>query len=313
MRINHGDTEARRRACLTAQVGVLSTFSLLFLLTGCASRATPGEQSLIDQGEALHQTLSPAMVEDARLKGYLQQVGARMLAAARDVMRERFSGKEESDWKYSRDIQFHVARSSIPNAFSTGGHHVYILLPALQRCQNEDELAAALAHAYSHTLLRHIEHGVPVEGPDAPAGAIVLRFVEHRFSPAQEQEADALAFAIHARAGWDPVAFASMLEHMEAERGRVAAIQSSLERLPPAAQEWSKPPIADVKRFEGHKAQTASVAAQKRASQAVELVLLAFPNCFASQDLPQQREAQRELSTPISTETPNTFEKGQRR
>jgi predicted Zn-dependent protease len=292
---------------------MLCALGFLFLLTGSGSRTTPGEQTLIDQGNALHQKLSPAMVEDARLKVYLQQVGARMLAAARDVMREKFSGKEESDWKFSKDIQFHVARSSIPNAFSTGGHHVYVLLPALQRCQNEDELAAALAHAYSHTLLRHIEHNVPVEGADAPAGAIALRFAEHRFSPAQEQEADSLAFAIHARAGWDPVAFASMLEHMEAERGRVAAIQSSLERLPPAAQEWSKPPIADAKRFEGHKAQAASVAAQKRAPQAVELVLSAFPNCFTPQDLSQQREAQRELATPISTDTPNTFEKGQRR
>ena len=122
-----------------------------------------------------------------------------------------------------------------------------------------------------------------------------------------------MAFRIHARAGWDPVAFASMLEHMEAERGRVAAIQSGLERLPPAAQEWSKPPIADAKRFEGHKTQAASVAAQKRVPQAVELVILAFPNCFAPQDLPQQREAQRQLATPVSTDTPNTFEKGQRR
>jgi len=109
------------------------------------------------------------------------------------------------------------------------------------------------------------------------------------------------------------VAFANMLEHMEAERGRVAAIQSNLERLPPAAQEWSRPPIADVKRFEGHKLQAAMVAVQKRVPQTVELILLAFPNCFTSQDLPQQRDAQRELATPVSTDTPNTFEKGQRR
>jgi hypothetical protein len=313
MRINHGDTEARRRARFSAPVGVLCAFVFLFFLIGCGSKTTPGEQSLIDQGEGLHKNLTPAMVDDARLHGYLQQVSTRMLAAAREVMREQFAGKDESDWKYSREIQFHVARSAIPNAFSTGGHHVYVLLAALQRCGNEDELAAALAHAYSHTLLRHIEHNVPAAGADAPAGEIALRFVEHRFNAKQEQEADDLAFRIHARAGWDPVAFANMLEHMEAERGRVAGIQSKLERLPPAAQEWSKPPIADVKRFEGHKAQAANVSAQKRVPQAVELVLAAFPNCFAGQDLPQQKEAQRELATPVSTETPNTFEKGQRR
>jgi hypothetical protein len=297
---------------LGARFGIVFAFGFLFFLTGCSSRATPGEQALIDQAEGLHRSLTPAMVDDARLRGYLQQVSTRMLSAARDVMKEQFGGKEESDWKFSREIQFHIARSGIPNAFGTGGHHVYVLQAALQRCQNEDELAAAFAHAYSHTLLRHIEHNVPVEGADAPAGAIALQFVEHRFTAKQQQEADDLAFRIHARAGWDPVAFAGMLEHMEAERTRVAEIQSKLERLPPAAQEWSKPPLADVKRFEGHKAQAANLAAQKRVPQAVELVLAAFPNCFAP-DLPQQKEAQRELATPVSTETPNTFEKGQRR
>jgi hypothetical protein len=47
--------------------------------------------------------------------------------------------------------------------------------------------------------------------------------------------------------------------------------------------------------------------------QAVERLLAAMPNCFAAEDLPGQKEAQRELTTPVSTETPNTFEKGQRR
>src|SRR6185436_11721141 len=193
MRNNHGDTETRTCARFTAQLGVL----ILFFVMGCGSRATPGEQSLIDQGEALHRSLGPAVVDDARLKGYLQQMSTRMLAAARDVVREKFGGKDESEWKYSREIQFHVARSTVANAISTGGHHVYVLLPALQRCANEDELAAAFAHAYSHTLLRHIEHNVPVEGADAPAADIALRFVEHRFTAKQEQEADDLAFRIH--------------------------------------------------------------------------------------------------------------------
>jgi predicted Zn-dependent protease len=267
------------------------------------------------QGEALHRDLTPAIVsDDARLHAYVQQIGARLLSAAREVMREQFPAKgDEAEWKFSRDIQFHVAQSGIPNAFTTGGHHVYILLPALQKCQNEDELAAAFIHAYSHTLLRHIEHNVPSEGPDAPPAAIVVRFVEHRFTLKQEQEADDLAFKIHARAGWDPVAFASMLEHLETDHTRVAAIQSLLERLPPAAQEWSRPPIADVRRFEEHRTQAGNIAARKKPAQAVERLLAAFPNCFLPDDLPLQKEAQRELMTPVSTETPNTFEKGQRR
>jgi predicted Zn-dependent protease len=129
----------------------------------------------------------------------------------------------------------------------------------------------------------------------------------------QEQEADELAFKIHARAGWDPVAFVSMLEHMETDRARVGAIQARLEKLPPAAQEWSRPPISDVKRFEEHRAGATANSAQKRPPQGVERLLAAMPNCFQPEDTPGQREAQRELMTPASTDTPNTFEKGQRR
>jgi predicted Zn-dependent protease len=183
----------------------------------------------------------------------------------------------------------------------------------MQKCSSEDELAAAMAHAYAHTLLGHVRHNIGAGAADAPAGAIVIRFVEHRFNLKQEEEADDLAFAIHARAGWDPVAFVSMLDHLAAERGRVAAIQSQLERLPPAAQEWSRPSIADARRFEEHRSGAAAVAAQKRPTQAVERLLAAIPNCFLPEDLPAQREAQRELMMPASTETPNTFEKGQRR
>jgi hypothetical protein len=213
---------------------------------------------------------------------------------------------------FSKEVQFHIARSAIPNAFTTGGHHVYVLLPAFQKCQSEDELAAAMAHAYTHTLLRHIQHHIHAGPPDAPANSIILRFVEHRFNLKQEQEADDLAFTIHARAGWDPVAFVNMLEHLESGPPRIGAIGGRLERMPPAAQEWSRPPISDVRRFGQHREQAGIIASQRQVPQAVERLLAAFPNCLLAADLSQQKEAQRELSAPISTDTPNTFEKGPR-
>jgi len=271
---------------------------------------------MIEQGNSLHRGLGAAMVSDeTRLRGYMQQISGRLLGAAKEVAKEKSIGRtgESADWMFSREMQFYIAASGIPNAFASGGHQVYVLLGAMQKCSSEDELAAAMAHAYAHTLLGHVRQNVGAIGADAPAGAIVVRFVEHRFNRKQEEEADDLAFTIYARAGWDPVAFVSMLEHLEAEKGRVAAIQSRLERLPPAAQEWSRPPIADARRFEEHRSGAAAIVAQKRPPQAVERLLAAFPNCFLPEDLPVQREAQRELMMPASTETPNTFEKGQRR
>jgi predicted Zn-dependent protease len=270
---------------------------------------------MIEQGNALHKALAPAVVsEEARLRGYVQQIATRLLGAAKDVAKERSLGRDESvDWMFSREMQFYIARSGLPNAFASGGNQVYVLVGAMQKCSSEDELAAAMAHAYAHTLLGHAREMVGPGAADAPAGSIVTRFIEHRYTPRQEQDADDLAFAIHARAGWDPVAFVSMLEHLEADKGRVAAIQARLEKLPPAAQEWSRPPISDVRRFTEHREQAGSTAASKKVPQGVERLLIAMPNCFLPQDLPVQKEAQRDLMTPTSTETPNTFEKGQRR
>jgi hypothetical protein len=316
VRIHRRDAEAQRRAWCIKPIGALLFLGLVFFVCGCGAGTSSGDQAMIEQGNSLYRGIAPAVVSDqGRLRAYMQQISTRLLAAAKEVAKERSKAREGQfeDWMFSREVQFNVAASPIPNAFASGGHQLYVLLGAMQKCASEDELAAAMAHAYAHTLLGHVRQNVGSAGGDAPAGAIVVRFVEHRFTPKQEEEADDLAFSIHARAGWDPVAFVSMLEHMEAEKGRVVAIQARLERLPPAAQEWSRPPIADVRRFEEHRLGAAAFAAQKPPPVMIERLFAAIPNCFLPEDLPAQREAQRELMMPVSTETPNTFEKGQRR
>ncbi len=315
-RINHEDTKTRRVGCFTAPIGLVGMLGFSFFLIGCGSTTSSGDQAMIEQANSLHRGIAAAVVSDeGRLRAYVQQISARLVAAAKEVAKERSAGREGemADWMFSREMQFYIAGSAVGNAFASGGHQTYVLLGAMQKCASEDELAAAMAHAYAHTLLGQVRQNVGGGPGDAPASSIVIRFIEHRFNLKQEEEGDDLAFTIHARAGWDPVAFVSMLEHMEAEKGRVASIQARLEKLPPAAQEWSRPPIADVRRFVEHREQAGATAASRRASQAVERLLAAMPNCFLVEDLPGQREAQRELMMPVSTEMPNTFEKGQRR
>ncbi len=296
------------------RVLLLALFPMLWLVGGCGGGANPGDQSLIEQANALHRVLGPAMVTDPPTRGYMQQITNRLLAAAKEVGKERgLVGENDSnDWMFSREMQFHVAKSSIANAFNSGGNHIYILAPAMQRCQNEDELAAAMAHAYAHTLLRHIGHNTYALPQEAPPTSVVMRFVENRFGSLREQEADELGFMIHARGGWDPLAYVSMLQHLDAPAARVKAVEYQLERLPPAAHEWSRPSIADGRRYGVHRDQAAKIAAAREVPQAVERLILAFPNCFHADDLPQQKAAQRDLATPIVTETPNTFEKGPR-
>src|SRR5882672_12870269 len=147
---------------------------LLALVAGCGARTSPGDQSLIAQADALHRAFAPAIVNDPPLRGYLQQISARLLAAARDVAKEQSLAQsgDGNDWMFSRDVQFHVAQCGVPNAFTTGGNHVYVLVGALERCQSEDELAAAFAHAYTHTLLRHIQHNNHALPAEAPAASI---------------------------------------------------------------------------------------------------------------------------------------------
>src|SRR5687767_2609639 len=94
---------------------------LLCMLAGCGGggRASAGDQSLIDQANAMHRAFSPAVIsDDPRTRGYMQQISTRLLAAAREVMREQSPGTAEDEWRFSRNIQFHVAKSAIPNAFS---------------------------------------------------------------------------------------------------------------------------------------------------------------------------------------------------
>ena len=42
------------------------------------------------------------------------------------------------------------SNSKTINAFTTGGHYVYIYDALFQMCKNEDELAAVMAHEYGH-------------------------------------------------------------------------------------------------------------------------------------------------------------------
>src|SRR6266566_9664165 len=91
---------------------------LLALVAGCGGRTSPADQSLIAQAEALHRGFGPAIVTDPALRGYLQQISARLLAAAAKVAKEQ-SLSEGSEWMFS-DVQFHVAQCGVPNAFTSG-------------------------------------------------------------------------------------------------------------------------------------------------------------------------------------------------
>src|SRR5690242_2650412 len=123
--------------------------SLIVLETGCnpASR----DQSVIASAQQFNTALQPAEINNSDLNNYLQTIGGRIVAAAKEADARGYgpkSHKQGTDaWMY-QDIEFRLVNSKTLNAFTTGGHFVYIYNELFQLCQNEEELAAVMSHEF---------------------------------------------------------------------------------------------------------------------------------------------------------------------
>src|SRR5688572_17961211 len=116
---------------------------------GAASCAT--DQSVRAQATDYHKELEPAVLKDPELSDYLQKIGDRVVAAAKELHAQRYGPesafKDDSTWMFT-DEEFHLVNSDTLNAFTTGGTHAYIYSQLMRECSNEDELAAVVAHEY---------------------------------------------------------------------------------------------------------------------------------------------------------------------
>jgi Zn-dependent protease with chaperone function len=144
------------------------------------------------------------------------------------------------------------------NAFALPGGPMYVNRGLIQAARNEAELAGVLAHEMSHVALRHGTHqaskaylakgglgllgglfGKP-SGSSAQVlnaiGGVGLNAVFLKFSRDDEYQADLVGAQVMARAGYDPLAMATLFELLQAkqgsEPGKLAQFFSS---HPPAA------------------------------------------------------------------------------
>ncbi|HXE53992.1 MAG TPA: M48 family metalloprotease, partial [Tepidisphaeraceae bacterium] len=270
---------------------------------GCLGPA-PATQ-FVQQAQRLHdESLASAVTSNTDLRDYVQLVGKRIIEAARAVEPNR-----TYDPIFSQ-MQFHLVGSTIPNVFDTGGSHIYVYNALFQLCENEDQLAAAMAHAYAHAVNLDVEHIEINPNAYAALPLVAWQFVLHRFTLSQEQAADQLAFEIYRKAGYDPKQFAALFEHL----ATVYSDNPSPDRTPlalraPYARELvantsagRRPlPVADPRTFTSLRTQAASPGAFPKPSES-ELFLRAFPNCMLSGDTPAQRAAQQQLK-PIPPPT----------
>lgn len=218
---------------------VVALLALVLGLSACAS-----DRSVIAQAADAHRELEPAVIEEAELAAYLQEVGGRVVAAADSMTKAGYGGKSrrgaDSRWMFSDDLRFHLVASDELNAFTTGGEHMYVYSQLMVACRSEDELAAVVAHEYAHVYGRHVHKGMDrqyavlggalaaaVLGHElaeenkeewaAIGGTLALhagQFLSLGFTRDDEAEADRLGFDFHARAGWDPARFGDFFQNL---------------------------------------------------------------------------------------------------
>lgn len=165
------------------------------------------------------------LLNDSRTNTYLTRVISRLAAQAPGP-------------KYPYSIKAVNAREV--NAFALPGGPMYVHRGLITTARSEAELAGVLAHEMSHVILRHGteqaskaylgEAGLSILGGLVGGGStrqIVqavggfgLNAAFLKFSRSDELEADALGAEIMAKAGYDPVAMATMFALLRSEQGR---------------------------------------------------------------------------------------------
>jgi len=171
---------------------------------------------------------SGAVITDPELQEYIQDVGMRLVAHA-DIKRGQY-------------FNFFLVDNPVINAFALPGGYIGVHTGLLLATANESELAGVLAHEVSHVTQRHISRAVYANqrastitlatmlgailagvaaGADADviAGAVGISqgmAIEQQisFTRSNEYEADRVAVAVLANAGFDPQGLPDFFETM---------------------------------------------------------------------------------------------------
>jgi predicted Zn-dependent protease len=155
-------------------------------------------------------------------EAYVREVGQRLVAAANDPR-----------WKFS----FQIVDQEEPNSFAIAGGGIYVSRGLLVLLEREDELACVLAHEIAHVTQRHLAReqresllprilsvpgnlvghvvsenlGALINAPLDVAGGAWLS----HYSRKQETEADRIGIGIAAKAGYQPMALADILQRLD--------------------------------------------------------------------------------------------------
>jgi len=223
-------------------VSLAATTAVAYTVVGCVT-----DKQVISSAVQANSQLEPAEMTDPELSNYLQTLGNRIIASAKQADAAGLGPpthtdtKEDSSWMFSNQMQFHFVNSKTVNAFTTGGQHMYVYNALFQMCETEDELTAVMSHEFAHVYCRHIQEsqkrqygmlaaaglagaaGYVAGGKEngatyastAAGGALALtQFVGMGFTRSDEAQADEYGFAFYSLAGWDPDHFPDFFQRM---------------------------------------------------------------------------------------------------
>ncbi len=282
------------------RAGLGSSLFLLISLVGCAGPAPAAK--FVEQADRLHnQALISAVTPDTDLQEYVQEIGHRIVAAARAAAPQKAGNPVFSQ------VKFHLVNNPTVNVFTTGGTHIYIYNGLFQQCGSEEELAAAISHGFAHALNLDMEKTGLRPDEERPLPAAAYGYVINRFTLPQEREADHLGFTLYAHGGWDPAKFEVLFRRMSDRFPSPAApdripldsrgdeARTEAENL---SRSWRRTPVADRRTFLALRAKARSMQDSTNAAAPAQLYLRAFPNCILSADQPEQLQAQAQLRPP---------------
>ena len=214
--------------------------ALAALAGGCAS-----DKSVINNANQANDQLEPTIIDDPQIEAYMQKLGRRIVTVAAALSEDGVGPKahkngEDNSWMF-QDVQWHMVGSPTLNAFTTGGHHVYIYSELFRTAKTEDEFAAVCAHEFAHIYCRHVQKGMDrqygvygaaaaaavggalIGGKDnaltgaaagGAAGLAAGQFLGMGFTRRDEDEADKYGFQFYTKAGWDPNHFGDFFQQM---------------------------------------------------------------------------------------------------
>jgi predicted Zn-dependent protease len=247
-------------------LSLLSSVSLVFTMSACATNPATGKRQLALIGEeqeiqmgreaaaSVAQTIG--LVDDKALQAYVAQIGQRAAEA---------SERPNLPW------EFHVVDDPTPNAFALPGGFIYITRGMLGLMTSEAELAGVLGHEIGHVTGRHSVNQlskaqlaqlgmglgsifVPEMRPYQSLVGAGLELMFLKYSRDHEREADELGFEYMRKRGYDVGEF----DDVFAALGRIGEQEGSGGALP----SWLLTHPAPEERVESARARAAAAAPQ---------------------------------------------------